>query len=103
MTFSDRLIDFKVDSSTTELEPQNYEEVSNPLNNYRQVSSESLIVDNSIFVIALVGDKETKSILVNKNFEKLGFHFLFPSGKFGYSCKRQTELSWSKYISQKIT
>ena len=53
MTFSDRLIDFKIDSSTTELEPQNYEEVSNPLNNYRQVFNESLIVDNSIFVIAL--------------------------------------------------
>ena len=35
-------------------------------------------------------------IVKNKHF------FLFPSGKFGYSCKRQTKLSWSKYIAQRL-
>lgn len=59
MTFSDGSLDFTVNSLTTAPENQNSEEVSNPLDNYRQTSNESLIVENSVFDIAQGEGKET--------------------------------------------
>ena len=96
MTFSDGPIDFKVDSSTTELEIRHSEDVSNHLDNYRPAPYKSLIVDNSVFDIAPGVDKDTKSILFDENCEELEFSSLFLNAKFGYSCKRQTKLSCSK-------
>lgn len=93
MTFSAGSIEFKVDSSTTELEIRNSEDVSNHLDNYRPASYKSLIVDNSVLDIAPGVDKDTKSILFDENCEELEFSSLFLNAKFGYSCKRQTKLS----------
>ena len=58
-TFSDGSLDFTVKRLTTAPENQNSEEVSNPLDNYRQTSNESLIVENSVFDIAQGEGKET--------------------------------------------
>ena len=64
---------------TTEPESQNSEEVSNSLDNYKQPTNESLIVDNSVFDIAPGKDKETKFILFNEYCEELAFPSLFPN------------------------
>ena len=53
-----------------------------------------------VFDIALGEDKELQSILLDQNCVELAFLSLLTNGKFGYSCKRQKKLSWSRYINQ---
>ena len=79
--------DCSVNTSSEEPKSQDFEEGSNPLDSYRQASNESLIIDNSVFDIAP---------------RELAFPSLFLNAKFGYSCKRQKKLSWSKYINQRL-
>ena len=94
--------DFSVNTSSEEPKSEDFEKGSSPLESYRQASNESLIMDNSVFDIAPGEDNEVKSILLDENCEELAFPSLFPNGKFGYSCKRQKKLSWSKYINQRL-
>ena len=102
ISFSDEPIDFSVNTSSEEPKSQDFEEGCNPLDGYRQACNESLIMDKSVFNIAPGEDKEIKSILLDENCEELAFPSLFPNGKFGYLCKRQKKLSWSKYINQRL-
>ena len=83
MTVSDGPINFTVNSSTRESESQDFEEVSNSLDNYMQASNESLIADNSVSEIASGEENETKSFLHDENCEELVFPSLFLDGKFG--------------------
>ena len=70
MTFKDSFIDFIVNTSK-----KDFGEVSNPLNNYRQTSSKSLIVNNSIFDVFPGVNNETKSVLFEESWEELPFPF----------------------------
>ena len=92
MTFSDGSLDFTVNSLTTALENQNSEEVSNPMSHW---------LWKILFLILLKGKaKKPNQLYFNFNCEELGFPSLFldlPSGSM-----RQTKLSWSKYISQRL-
>ena len=89
ISFLDEPIDFSVNTSSEEPKSQDFEEGSNPLDSYRQAPNESLIMDNFVFDVAPGEEKEIKFILLDENCEELAFPFLFPNGKFGYSCKRQ--------------
>ena len=66
------------------------------------MSNEALIMGNPVFDIAPGKDKEIKSILLDENYQELAFFSLFRNGKFGYSCKCQKKLIWSKYINQRL-
>ena len=102
INFLDEPIEFSVNTSSKEPKSQDFEEGSNPLDSYRQVSNEPLIMVSSAFDIAPGEDKESKSILLDEKCEELPFPSVFPNGKFGYSCKRQKKLIWLKYINKRL-
>ena len=97
MTVSDGFINFTVNSSTRELKSQDFEEVNNPLGNYRQSSIEWWISTNPVFDIVPCEENETKLFFLDQNCEELAFVSPFSKSKFGFSCKSQTKLTWSKY------
>ena len=78
------------------------EEIVNPLQNYRQQESESLLVNNNIHEIAPVEVFLTKKILFDKNCKELAFPQFFSKGRFGYSPEREIKLFPSKYFNQRL-
>ena len=62
----DEPIDILVNTSSEEPESQDYEECSNPLDSYRQVSNESLIMDNSVLILLHVKIKKLNPFYLMK-------------------------------------
>ena len=88
----------KVNDTTIEDE----EEISNPLQNYQQQASESLVVNNKIPEIAPGEGLLIRKIIFDQNCEKLAFPQLFSKCRFGYSVEREIKLSPSKYFNQRL-
>ena len=85
----------KVNDTTIEDE----EEIANPLQNYRQQASESLVVNNNIHEIVPGEGLLTKKILFDQNGEELAFPQFFSKGRFA---EREIKLSSSKYFNQRL-
>ena len=75
------------------------EEIANPLQNYQQQASESLVVNNNIHETAPGEGLLTKKILFDQNCEKLTFPQFFSKGRFGYSAEKEMKLSPLKYFN----
>ena len=81
----------KVNATTIEDE----EEIANPLQNYQEISSESLVINNNIHKIE-PGKFADKKTLFDQNCEELAFPQFFSKGNLGYSAEREIKLSPSK-------
>ena len=86
------------------------EESENPQNQYRLRTSETTFVPNIPFqrfddgniAIAPGEDNIPISVICDENCEELAHPYLFPTGKFGYTSKRNVNLSPTKYFNQRL-
>ena len=89
---------------------ENDEEDENPLDSYRIPASETVfvpelahqLVDDSNITIAPGENKEPLPIICDENCEMLAHPNLFPTGKFGYTHKRDVKLTPCRYFNQRL-
>ncbi|XP_066911584.1 uncharacterized protein [Clytia hemisphaerica] len=88
----------------------NDEENDNPLDRFRIPASETVfvpelahhIIDDSNVTIAPGEDKEPLPIICDEQCEILAHPYLFPTGKFGYTYKRDIKLTPCRYFNQRL-
>ena len=94
----------ETDSESNDLESNDLESDENPLNNFRQVSSESCTITpayDSEFVELAPGEgKNPSCIITDEHCEELAFPKIFSKGIFGYKAKINVPLSPVKYFNQ---
>ena len=103
-----KISDFRIKDDSAEKD--NFEEESNPLDDYRIPSSETVYVagvqydlrDDAGLVIAAGENKMPLPIISDEICELLAHPYLFPTGKFGYTYQRVVSLSSSKYFNQRL-
>ena len=96
------------------------EESDDPLNEYRQATSETCLqsvlpdypvtvqsserrsLGNEIYNIAPGENRHPVSLMTNQKCEELAFPVLFPQGRFGYMEERNIKLSPVKYFNSRL-
>ena len=97
------------------------EENDDPLNQYRQATSETCLqslspdypvtveqnngrcsLGNEVYNIAPGENRHPVSIMTDKKCEELAFPVLFPKGQFGYTEERKIKLSPVKYFNARL-
>ena len=104
-------IDFVIEEDSERVDKNdNDEENDNPLDRFRIPASETVfvpelahhIIDDSNVTIAPGEDKEPLPIICDEQCEILAHPYLFPTGKFGYTYKRDIKLTPCRYFNQRL-
>ena len=102
----DNLKDLTTSATDDFHEPFDLEENVNSQLNYLCKAQESVSIPNTPSVeeinIARGKEKNPNSLLADNNCEALTFPYLFPTDKYGYTVKRDIELSPVKYFNQRF-
>ena len=89
-----------------EIESDDLNEESDPLDHFRLGATETMLVNNvppvEDIVIAPGEGMQPMSILMDEKCEELAHPYLFPTGKFGYKVQREIKLSPVKYFNQRL-
>ena len=101
-----KISDFSIKDDS--VEKDNFEEESNPLDDYLIPSSGTAYVadvqydlrDDAGLGIAPGENKMPLPIISDENCELLAHPYIFPAGKFGYTYQRGISLSPSKYFTR---